>query len=138
MSHNNRRNKDLFQRLTESWGYTKEEEPLDEQMAAGEDEEEEEVQEEGVYQRDEDEDELEEGGAADRPESKGKGVDSPDRGKRVSEQAEAEEDEDVVEEQAEEQAEDEDVVEEQAEESDEDLEEAIRRVVQKVLNELVK
>jgi len=53
MIHGKKRNKDLFRRLTESWGYTKDEEiPLDEQVAASE--EEEEVQEEGVYKADED------------------------------------------------------------------------------------
>jgi hypothetical protein len=49
MIHGKKRNKDLFRRLTENWGYTKSEEtPLDEQMAQGE-EEEEEVQAEGVF-----------------------------------------------------------------------------------------
>ena len=44
MIHGKKRNKDLFQRLTENWGYTKSEEtPLDEQMAQ------EETVEEGVF-----------------------------------------------------------------------------------------
>jgi len=48
MIHGKKRNKDLFRRLTENWGYTKSEEtPLDEQMA--QDGEEEEVQAEGVF-----------------------------------------------------------------------------------------
>ena len=85
MIHGKKRNGNLFKRLTESWGYVKEESeetPLDEQMV-----EEEEVKEEGVYKRDEDE-ELDEGGTADRPESKEKGderVAAADRGRRVDE-----------------------------------------------------
>jgi len=44
MIHGKKRNKDLFRRLTENWGYTKSEEiPLDEQMAQ------EETVEEGVF-----------------------------------------------------------------------------------------
>ena len=47
-----------------------------------------------LNEEEEEEEELDEGGAADRPESTGKGVDSPDRGKRVHEEQELEEDED--------------------------------------------
>jgi hypothetical protein len=115
--------------------------PLDEELAQGE-EEEEDVKEEGqMYKGDEDRDsdeELEEGGAADRPESKGKGVDSPDRGKRVSEQAAAP----VAGDGADDEEDDQQAVaESEVQEEDEDeeaLEEAIRRVVTKVLSDIAK
>ncbi len=71
MNNKDWKNKELYSRLMEGFGYSEgecgdkgTEEPL----------------EEG-------EEPLEEGGAADRPESKGKHVDSPDRGRRVTNEA---------------------------------------------------
>ena len=180
MIHGKKRNRNLFKRLTESWGYVKEESgetPLDEQMV----EEEEEVKEEGVYKADEDrgedeldeggmykrnapptereddEDELEEGGTADRPESKEKGderVAAADRGRRVNEAGDGtdvslesgdkgEEGEEVVEEEAtggpESSTSGASVSAEEDETNmsgDSSLEETIRRVVTRVLNDI--
>jgi hypothetical protein len=72
------KNKELFQRLMENFGYEGDE-------GCSDDEEEGEMLEECGF--DDEEESLEEGGAADRPESKGKHVDSPDRGRRVTSEA---------------------------------------------------
>jgi hypothetical protein len=130
MIHGKRRNRSLFKRLTENWGYTKnideadeaieeEEIPLDEQMNE-EDEEDEEVVEEAAYpasRQDDDDEELEEGGKANRPtpEKKADGRDYDDRIMARQEES-VKPDEDVVE-----------------EENSDSLEEAIRKAVKTVL-----
>jgi len=185
MIHGKKRNGNLFKRLTESWGYVKEESeetPLDEQMVQEEGEKkpdadgdgvpdwadkkdgDDELDEGGMYkrnapptEREDDEDELEEGGTADRPESKEKGAErvaAADRGRRVNEAGDGT---DVSLKSGDEGDEGEEVVEEEAtggsgsstagasvsaEEDetnmggDSSLEETIRRVVTRVLNDI--
>ena len=126
MIHGKKRNGDLFKRLTESWGYTKPETveedvtPLDEEMAADTETvtEEEEVQEEGgAYQRDDEELEEIEARATPRK-TNGRRPENGMDDRVRNEEAEASEDEEVVEE---------------AEEEEDTLEEAIRRVVKEAI-----
>ncbi len=149
MIHGKKRNANLFKRLTESWGYTKPEgTSLDEQEedvneAAEEDvvEEEQEGEEglaietEGAYKR-EDKEEIEE--RARGREREGKPEDSR---QRPMEEVEASGDEDVVEEAEEEELEEAEEIEAKTDprgesSGGEELEEAIRRVVGKVLDQL--
>jgi len=94
MSIKDWKNKEIKTLLTEKWGFSfnldalnenvENEDAVEEGCPAGKPGGKEQDDPEFVVSLSEEEnEELEEGGAADRPESKGKHVDSPDRGKRV-------------------------------------------------------